>query len=113
MEQRTLRARERGDAAQHYMRQWREARGLSLGEMQRMIPFSKSTMSRIENGLRPYYQDILEAYARVIGCQPGDLVNRPPGGPEELWTILSDCDSHTLAQILSITKVLIKQSDQS
>jgi transcriptional regulator with XRE-family HTH domain len=92
----------------HYLREWREARGLTLGQMSARIPFHKSTLSRIEAGLRQYNQAILEAYAVVLGCQPGALISRPPGGPEELWTILGDCDEQELTRITAMTKILLE-----
>ena len=94
---------------QHFIREWREARGLSLGQMERFVPYTKSAMSRVENGLRPYYQEFLEAYARVIGCQPGDLINRPPGGVDELFTILPELDRDAQRAVLAVTKQLIKK----
>lgn len=93
----------------HYIKEWREARGLSLTHMARMVPYGKSSMSRIENGLQDYTQEFLEAYAVVIGCQPGDLINRRPGGVEELWAILGECDEVMLRQLLAITKTLTKK----
>jgi transcriptional regulator with XRE-family HTH domain len=76
-----------GTPLPHYMRAWREARGISLDEMTRRIGLSKPSLSRIENGKTPYYQDVLEAYAEVLDCTPGDLLTRKPTDPEELWAV--------------------------
>ena len=95
----------------HYIREWREARGLSLKHMAAMTPYDKSSISRIENGVRGYTQAFLEAVAYVIGCQPGDLVNRPPSGAEELWTLLGECDEQKLRQLLAIAKELQKHNN--
>ena len=72
----------------HFLRQWREAHGLSLADMAALTAFGKSTLSRVETGRIEYYGEILEAYARVIGCKPYALIQRPPGGPEEVFTII-------------------------
>lgn len=74
----------------HFLREWREARGLSLADMARLTPFGKSTLSRVETGRLGYYAAILDAYARVIGCKPYALLHRPPGGPEELFTFVDE-----------------------
>lgn len=100
----------------HYLRQWREQHGLSLGDMARQTPFGKSTLSRIETDKRPYYTAILEAYARVIGCKPYHLLV-PPTGPEELFTIIDAilaeenvAQRATAVDVLKpITKILLKE----
>ncbi len=81
----------------HFMRQWRDYRRLSLDAMSEAIValtelnggLSKASLSRIETGKTPYTRDTLEAYAIVLGCEPVDLLSRPPTDPEGLWTIFS------------------------
>lgn len=96
----------------NYLRAWREARGLSLAEMGRRIGSHKSPLSRMETGKIPYHRDILIAYARVLGCQPGDLISRPPGLADELYRILAHCKPDELRQLEGIAKVLIEQHRQ-
>lgn len=79
----------------HYLRQWREFHGLSLDQMIAALgtvgtdegALSKPSVSRIENNKQPYGQDVLEAYARVLGCEPWELLARPPADPEALWKV--------------------------
>lgn len=94
--------------AAHFMRQWREARGLSLTQMAALIPFGKSTMSRVETGKIPYHQDILEAYARVIGCSAADLIGRAPGSADELFAVLGECTTAQIRQITAIAKIMVE-----
>jgi transcriptional regulator with XRE-family HTH domain len=94
----------------HYMREWRRARGVSLRRMAELIPYNKASLSRVENGLQPYHEEMLLGYARVCGCQPGDLLSRRPGSAEELWTILGDCSEDQLSRILSVTRILVEQN---
>jgi transcriptional regulator with XRE-family HTH domain len=94
----------------HYLKEWREARGLTLGQVARRMPYNKSSLSRIENGLQEYKEEILLGYARLCGCQPGDLINRPPGGPDELWSILGDASNDELNQILGAAKILTQNN---
>jgi transcriptional regulator with XRE-family HTH domain len=79
----------------HYMRAWRQSYGLTLAQMAEAITrlrgrmgATKPTLSRIENGEREYRQDILEAYAEIIGCTPGDLLSRAPTDPDGVWQAL-------------------------
>lgn len=79
----------------HFLRQWREYRGLSLEAMAEAITaldviaggLTKATLSRVETGKTPYTRDTLEAYAVVCGCEPVELLGRPPADPEGIWTI--------------------------
>jgi len=81
------------DRQPHFMRQWRLAHGLTLKEMAKRINerigdkiTSQPNLSRIENGEREYRQDLLEAYAGVLGnCTPADLLSRAPDDPEDLF----------------------------
>jgi transcriptional regulator with XRE-family HTH domain len=56
----------------HFLRQWREhARlsqeqvGVAMGALG--VGLSKASISRIENEKTPYTQDVLEAFAEVVG----------------------------------------------
>ncbi len=73
-----------------FIRQWREYRGLSqdrlVEQMRELVTgFSKSTLSRIENGHQAYTQPVLEALAESLRCSPADLIMRDPNS--EIWSI--------------------------
>jgi transcriptional regulator with XRE-family HTH domain len=93
------------------MRAWREKHGVSLDGMAALTGIHKSTMSRMETGKVPYHRDILEAYARVIGCQPGDLISRPPGVAEELFRLLVHCTPVELAALEAMARALVKKHE--
>lgn len=42
------------------------------------IGINKSSLSRIERGLMPYSQDILESLAAVYRCDPAELLIQDP-----------------------------------
>lgn len=75
----------------NYIRAWREAAGLSQDQLvararEHLETFSKSTLSRIENGSQAYTQPMLEALALALGRkEPADLLIRDPRS--EVWTI--------------------------
>ena len=70
-----------------FIRQWREHRGLSLERLADRLGTTKASLSRIERGLQPYSQPILEALAEALMCDPADLLMRNPTDPEGIWSI--------------------------
>lgn len=63
-----------------YLKEWREAVGLSQAELARRMGTSKTTLSNAEAGtsLTGISQALLEAAAHVLGCEPWDLLMHPP-----------------------------------
>ncbi len=78
-------------ASRTFIREWRESIPLSLeraaARVSERIPTTKASLSRIERGLQPYSQPILEALAWAYGCDPADLLMRNPADPEGIWSI--------------------------
>lgn len=79
----------------HFMKAWREAHGWTLKQMATAINVKRGyqmatvpSLSRIENGERQYTQDLLEAYAEVLGITPADLLSYAPRDPEAVWADL-------------------------
>lgn len=80
---------------EHYLEAWRVFLRVTLDDMVEAINalpesngLSKATLSRIENGLIPYSEETLEAYAAILGCSKVDLISRrPPSREEEAWTL--------------------------
>ena len=74
-----------------FIKNWREHRGLSQDRLvdrvrERVETFSKSSLSRIENGKQPYTQETLEVIAWALDCEPADLIMRDP--ENDIWTIM-------------------------
>lgn len=75
-----------------FIKAWRKKRDLTLAklserlEVEESYEVSEGQLSRIERGEQPYTQDLLEAIARIISCEPQDLIMRDPNNP--LWSIL-------------------------
>lgn len=99
-----------------FIRQWREQEGLSqdrlVERVREEIPtFSKSTLSRVENGKQPYTQPILEALARALGRSPADLLMRDPASP--IWSLMDTIDkmpASQQSQVVAIIDALRKAS---
>jgi transcriptional regulator with XRE-family HTH domain len=65
-----------------FLREWRKFRGLSLEKAGELIGVSHATLSRIERGVAPYAQPMLEQAAEVYGCSTAELLGRSPHSPE-------------------------------
>jgi transcriptional regulator with XRE-family HTH domain len=101
------RYKSRAPARRHFLRHWREHRGLSQDQVAEAIGISKASVSRVENGITPYTQDVLEAYARVLGCTVADLVSRPPSDPEGLWAIWDRLRAEDRRRAVVILRALV------
>jgi transcriptional regulator with XRE-family HTH domain len=83
-----------------YLKQWREARGLTLEELasavneiteswgDRAMKLSKSDVSKLERGVRRYNSDQLEAFAIALKAEPGDIVAYTPQEADEIKRIV-------------------------
>ena len=77
-----------------FIRAWRKHRELTLAQLadrlvtELEIEISEGQLSRIERGETPYSQDILEALAAVLRCEPADLIMRDPTQADGIWSLL-------------------------
>lgn len=72
--------------AQHFIREWRNERGLSQEALAERIGIDRGYLSKIESGKRKYDQPFLEAAAEALRCTPSDLIRRGPHDPEAIET---------------------------
>ncbi len=95
-----------------YIRSWRKHRGLTLSQLadrlvvELEIEISEGQLSRIERGETPYSQDILEALAAVLRCEPADLIMRDPTQPDAIWSLLDTLKPGERLQAVEIIKAL-------
>lgn len=99
---------------QTHIKAWRKHRGLTLEKLterllvEEEIEISDGQLSRIERGKQPYSQDLLEALARVLRCDPADLIVRDPTQPEAIWSIWEQLSGQERTQAVELLKVLKK-----
>jgi transcriptional regulator with XRE-family HTH domain len=62
----------------HFIREWREFRGLTQQKLADMLGTTKTSISRIEDLKQGYTQDFLDACADALGAHPATLLARPP-----------------------------------
>jgi putative transcriptional regulator len=61
------------------IRKWRERRGMTQAELARRVGVRQATISRLETeDSRRIELDVLDALARALHCEPGDLLERVP-----------------------------------
>jgi transcriptional regulator with XRE-family HTH domain len=92
----------------HFIKQWREHRGLSQLQMAERIGIDKSYVSKIENGKKRYDQPFLEAAAEVLNCSPADLIVRDPSTSESIWSIWEQLAPQAREQVVEIAKTFKK-----
>lgn len=61
-----------------YIREWRTQQGKSLEFVASNVPMDKGNLSKVERGLLPYSQEMLERIADILGTEPGNLISRDP-----------------------------------
>jgi transcriptional regulator with XRE-family HTH domain len=60
-----------------FIREFREKLGLTLVEVAKKCGTTHATLSRLERGLIPYSQRLLEKIALVLCTTPGRLIDGP------------------------------------
>lgn len=95
-----------------HIKAWRKHRELTQAKLverlliEEEIELSEAQLSRIESGKQPYSQDLLEALARVLRCEPPDLLVRDPTRPDTIWSIWEQLEPRQQGQLVEIGKTL-------
>jgi transcriptional regulator with XRE-family HTH domain len=91
----------------HFIKEWRNHRGLTLDRLADRVEISKATLSRIEGGKQPYTQDTLEALADALQCEPADLIMRDPTQAGAIWSLWEQANPAQRQQIESVVRALL------
>jgi transcriptional regulator with XRE-family HTH domain len=91
-----------------FIRQWREHRGLTLEQLASRIGTTHASLSRVERGLQPYNQPLLEAVAEALRTDAASLIMRNPADPEGIWSVWDNAKPAERRQIVEIAKTLLK-----
>lgn len=91
------------------IRAWRKQRGLTLEQLGARVEMSAGNLSRLERGLIPYDQRILEAVADALNTDTASLVMRnPPNHVErELFEVIKGATPEKKIEITRVIKALI------
>jgi transcriptional regulator with XRE-family HTH domain len=97
-----------------FIRQWRESRSMTLEVLaervgERIGGMTHASLSRIERGLQPYSQPILEAIAdELTGGDVASLLMRDPSDPNGFWSIWDQAKPGERQMIVDIAKTILK-----
>lgn len=96
-----------------FIRQHRESQGLTLERLADRVGektggMSHATLSRIERGLQPWSQPVLEAIAEALGTDVVSLLIRDPKDPDAIWSIWDQAKPAERKMIVDIARTIIK-----
>lgn len=91
-----------------FFREWREYRGLTQEQLAGRLETSVASISRIEKGMQPYTQDVLEALAEALGTDPASLIMRNPQEPEAMWSIWDQAKSGERQLIEELARSVVR-----
>lgn len=97
----------------HFIREWREHRGLTQEQLAERIGASGATVSRIEKGDAPYTQDALEAIAYALQCEVVDLLIRNPADRDAPWSLFETLKPAQKRQAVEVIKAIKKADDEA
>jgi transcriptional regulator with XRE-family HTH domain len=92
----------------HFIRAWREFRGLTQEQLADRLSTTKANISRIENLRQGYTQDFLEACADALRTDAASLIMRDPSDPAGFWSIWDQAKPGQRRQIVEIARTLTK-----
>jgi transcriptional regulator with XRE-family HTH domain len=88
-----------------FIRQWREFRGLTLEQLGERVGLTHVSLSRIERGLQPYSQPVMEAIAEALQTDVPSLIMRNPEEPG-IWSIWESASQGDQRKIVEIAKTI-------
>ncbi len=91
-----------------FIRDWREHRNLTLVALAERVHSTHASISRIERGLQPYDQPMLEALAGALGTDPASLLIRRPADPQGIWSIWEQASPTEREQIVRLAQAIVK-----
>lgn len=97
-----------------FIREWREARSMTLETLAERVGekiggMTHASLSRIERGLQPYSQAILEAVAdELTNGDVASLLMRNPKDAEGIWSIWDKAKPGERKMIVDIAKTVVK-----
>jgi transcriptional regulator with XRE-family HTH domain len=91
-----------------HLREWREFRKITLEDAGAEFGITHGQLSKIERGVSPYNQRLLEAAARLYGCTVIDLLTRGPNEAQDLFSAYAGLDQDGKRQAARLVDALRK-----
>jgi transcriptional regulator with XRE-family HTH domain len=100
---------------QTFIREWRLYRNLTqaqlVARLEEMggpdVPKTVASLSRLENGVQPYSQPLLEALADILQTDPGSLLMRNPSVDGYMWSIWDQAKTGEREQITRVAEAIV------
>lgn len=92
----------------HFIRQWREYRGLTQEQLAERVDMSVSNISQLERGLQGFSDEGLGLIAHALNTEPGYLLTVDPTRDEAMWSIWENAKPGERKMIVEIAKTLVK-----
>jgi transcriptional regulator with XRE-family HTH domain len=92
-----------------FIREWRVVRGLTLERLADRIGTTHASLSRIERGMQPYSQPILEGLATALQTDVASLLIRNPLDGEAPWSIWDSLKPEQRRQAIRLMKALAEE----
>lgn len=95
-----------------HIRAWRKHRGHTLedvlGRLEVLgMTMTAASLSRIERGIQPYSQDILEALSDALNVAASDLLENDPCVPEaEIYDLVRHLKNHERDTATAVLKAM-------
>lgn len=100
-----------------YIRAWREKKGYTLDQMVGRLDVlgvqtTGATLSRIERGITPYNQDLLEPIAEALGVKVAQLVeDNPDIPPAPVLDFVRHLTKKEAEQAEAVLRAMFKRGD--
>jgi len=91
-----------------FLRHWRAHRDMSLYELANLVGSTHATLSRLERGIHPYSQQLLEKLAEALDTDVSAILMYPPEGVEDIRNIWEQATREERQQLIDIAKALVK-----
>lgn len=99
-------------ANRHFLREWRKHRSKTLEQVADYLCMTHGNLSKIERGLVPYNQDLLERLADLYMCAPADLIVRDPTDPIDIWSVWDNAKPGDKRKIVSAARIIVSDEDK-
>ena len=96
----------------HYLKEWRNRRGLTQDQLADRVDCSRGLISQYEKGITEIPEGMVYALAHALSIEPGDIFNVNPeraGEVIDLMRLLKDADPSVQKEILDFAAFKLGQ----
>jgi len=83
---------------------------MTLEAVGEAVELSHAQLGRIERGLQPYNQALLEALAELYGTEPSSLLMRDPTREDAIWSLWDQAKEGQRQEIEKYAEFVVKRT---